>query len=83
LEHEFRFGTQRVLKGDKDRDLATMVEQGRFRKDPYYRLNVVSLRIPPLRDRRDDIPLLVAHFLNRMTNHADKSACSATMLCAP
>ncbi len=48
-----------------NRDLATMVEQGRFRKDLYYRLNVVSLRIPPLRDRREDIPVLAAHFLER------------------
>jgi two-component system response regulator HydG len=49
-----------------NRDLAVMVEQGRFRKDLYYRLNVVALRIPSLRDRREDIPLLAAHFLNRM-----------------
>jgi DNA-binding NtrC family response regulator len=56
-----------------NRDLATMVEQGRFRKDLYYRLNVVSLRIPPLRDRRGDIPLLVAHFLERMNKKGGKS----------
>ena len=49
-----------------NRDLATMAEQGRFRKDLFYRLNVVNLKIPPLRDRKQDIPLLAAHFLERM-----------------
>jgi two-component system response regulator HydG len=49
-----------------NRDLATMVEQGRFRKDLYFRLNVVNLRIPPLRDRREDIAPLAMHFLERM-----------------
>jgi len=49
-----------------NRDLSTMVEQGRFRKDLYFRLNVVNLRIPPLRDRRDDIAVLATHFLKQM-----------------
>jgi len=49
-----------------NRDLSAMVEQGQFRKDLYFRLNVVNLRIPSLRARKQDIPLLAAHFLERM-----------------
>jgi DNA-binding NtrC family response regulator len=49
-----------------NRDLPAMVERGTFRKDLFYRLNVVKLQIPPLRNRREDIPLLAAHFLDRI-----------------
>jgi transcriptional regulator with PAS, ATPase and Fis domain len=49
-----------------NRDLNAMVAQGLFRKDLYYRLNVVSLKIPPLRDRREDIALLAEYFLERV-----------------
>ena len=49
------------------RDLDIAIHQGSFRRDLYFRLNVVSLRLPPLRDRKDDIRLLVDHFLDRLS----------------
>ena len=56
-----------------NRDLAAMVEKGTFRKDLFYRLNIVNLRLPPLRDRKDDIPMLIAHFLNKINrNHPSR-----------
>jgi DNA-binding NtrC family response regulator len=59
--------TFRVLAGT-NHDLAAMVEHGRFRKDLYSRLSVFNMRIPSLRERKQDIRLLVAHFLERMSH---------------
>ena len=64
-----RVGGTRVVKVDvrvvsaTSRDLAVEIAEGRFREDLYYRLNVVPVTIPPLADRREDIPALVAHFI--------------------
>jgi DNA-binding NtrC family response regulator len=50
------------------RDLATEVREGRFRDDLFYRLNVINIRIPPLRERREDVPLLAQEFLDRLSH---------------
>jgi len=71
-EREFeRLGGIKTIKVDvriiaaTNKDLANLVKQGVFREDLYYRLNVVPIEIPPLRERKDDIPVLVEHFLLR------------------
>jgi two-component system NtrC family response regulator len=71
-EMEFeRVGGTRTIKVDvrvvaaSNRDLKEEVEAGRFREDLFYRLNVVHLHLPPLRQRREDIPLLAAHFIKK------------------
>jgi len=55
------------------RNLEEMIKSGEFREDLYYRLNVISVRIPALRERRIDIPLLVNHFLNKFAEENNKS----------
>ena len=88
-EHEFeRLGSTFVRHVDvrliaaTNRDLAAMVHSGTFRNDLYYRLNVFPIRVPPLRERPDDIPRLVHHFVRKlareMGRHVD-SVPAATM----
>ena len=73
-EREFeRVGDSHTTKVDvrvvaaTNSDLRRMVNDGQFREDLYYRLNVIPVHIPPLRDRKEDIPLLVQHFLDKFT----------------
>nr|MDA8164226.1 sigma 54-interacting transcriptional regulator [Desulfobacteraceae bacterium] len=78
-EKEFeRVGDSTPVKVDvqvvaaTNRDLREKIRLGQFREDLYFRLNVVEVRIPPLRERREDIPLLTAHFLGQLNTAFDK-----------
>lgn len=56
-----------------NKDLKKEVEQGRFREDLFYRLNVIPIHIPPLRERKNDVPLLAEHFLKQVAEHCEKA----------
>jgi DNA-binding NtrC family response regulator len=78
-EHEFeRVGGNQTIRVDvrivaaTNRNLLQRVKEGGFREDLYYRLNVVSIDVPPLRSRPSDIPLLAAHFLQRYSDESGK-----------
>src|SRR5437762_5467245 len=78
-EQEFeRIGSGKTIKVDvrlvaaTHRDLAKMVADGRFRADLFYRLHVFPIHLPPLRERRDDIPVLVRHFARRFARRVGK-----------
>jgi formate hydrogenlyase transcriptional activator len=79
-EREFeRLGSSRTLRTDArliaatNRDLAAMVEDQKFRADLFYRLNVFPVHVPPLRDRKEDIPLLVRHFVQQFARRMGKA----------
>ena len=86
-EREFeRLGDSHTVKVDvrviaaTNSDLHKMVEEGGFRGDLYYRLNVIPIPLPPLRDRKDDIPLLVHHFLEKYASAAARPGVAAPAL---
>jgi DNA-binding NtrC family response regulator len=85
-EREFeRVGDNQTVKVDvrviaaTNSDLARMVAEGTFREDLFYRLNVIPIELPPLRDRRDDIPLLVKHFLDKFSPDTELLVAQTTM----
>jgi len=74
-----RVGDEKKIKVDiriiaaTNQDLEKLIEEGKFRKDLYYRLNVVPLKLPALRDRKDDIPLLASYFIEKINTRLGKN----------
>jgi two-component system NtrC family response regulator len=74
-----RVGGEQVLRSDAriisatNRDIQELVAEGEFREDLYYRLNIIPIEVPPLRSRREDIPLLIKHFLDHFCMRHDRS----------
>jgi transcriptional regulator with GAF, ATPase, and Fis domain len=88
-EKEFyRVGGSRTIKVDvrfiasTNKNLEKMVQEGLFREDLFYRLNVFTLRLPPLRERKEDIPVLVDHFLKQLPKPIEISSVALQMLMA-
>ncbi|MEK7865383.1 MAG: sigma-54 dependent transcriptional regulator [Planctomycetota bacterium] len=79
-----RLGDMRTIRTDvrvlasTNKDISSMARDGKFRGDLYYRLNVVTIVLPPLRDRREDIPALVGHFLAKYNAIFHKNVASAS-----
>ncbi len=64
------------VEASTQKDLEELVRQGKFREDLFYRLNVISIRVPPLRSRKEDIPLLARHFLRKYSEENSKQITS-------
>jgi len=80
-EKEFeRVGSEETIQVDvrimaaTNKNLSELVQQDKFREDLYYRLHIIPIYLPPLRERKDDIPLLVNHFLKKLTSELNKPA---------
>ncbi len=87
-EHELqRVGGEETIETDTriiaatNRDLEQEVREGNFREDLYYRLNVVTVPVPPLRDRKEDIPLLVDHFVRKFSEKNRREVAGVTSEC--
>jgi transcriptional regulator with PAS, ATPase and Fis domain len=81
-ERAARVANVRVMTAT-NRTLRDLIAQGQFREDLFYRINVIHIMVPPLRDRREDIPLLVDHFLRRFTGNGNGNGHSPVRAIAP